>query len=263
VGLYQSVNTSELKRRVSCFGLVVIAGFVLSACAPVNSQNVPILADDETTEGHEVVSQSVRALGQRILGMGFAEPKYTKAEEDSILAKYAYLDPSRQVPSNLLKKTVLYYHANLAKIENKNYITIVDFSKFSGKKRFFLVNTATGAVKGYRVAHGSGSDQNNDGYPERFSNIEGSLASSVGYFLTAETYFGKYNRSLRIDGLSTTNSNVRDRAVVIHGSDYVQDANVQQGRSWGCFALPMGQKEAVIDMLRNGSLIFAGLSGKK
>ena len=56
------------------------------------------------------------------------------------------------------------------------------------------------------------SDPENDGTPRRFSNVEGSLQSSLGYYVTAETYEGKWGYSLRLDGLSATNSQVRKRA---------------------------------------------------
>jgi hypothetical protein len=110
------------------------------------------------------------------------------------------------------------------------------------------------------VAHGSGSDKANDGYAEKFSNVSGSNASSLGFYMTAETYNGKHGLSLRLDGLSSTNSNVRARAVVIHGASYVSDSDIKAGRSWGCPAVSMASKDKVIKMLKGGSIIYAGLS---
>jgi len=118
----------------------------------------------------------------------------------------------------------------------------------------------SGAVQAVHVAHGSGSDPRNTGRATVFSNEDGSNCSSLGYYLTAETYDGKHGYSCRMDGLSTTNSNVRERAVVIHGADYVHDSDVKQGRSWGCFALAMTMRTSVIDRLKGGSLIYAGRS---
>src|SRR5690606_28831407 len=107
----------------------------------------------------------------------------------------------------------------------------------SNKKRLHVINMSTGAGWSLHVAHGKGSDKNHDAYAERFSNTSGSNASSLGAYLTAETYSGSNGYSLRLDGLSTTNSNARRRAVVVHGASYVKDSNVKQGRSWGCPAV--------------------------
>ncbi len=62
---------------------------------------------------------------------------------------------------------------------------------------------------------------------------------------------------MKVDGLSATNSNVRARSVVLHGAAYVQESDVKQGRSWGCFALTMSLKDQVIDRIKDGSLMYA------
>jgi hypothetical protein len=92
---------------------------------------------------------------------------------------------------------------------------------------------------------------------DTFSNKKNSNASSVGFYATGEIYGGKWGRSLRLDGLSETNSNVRARDVVVHGATYVREGRAKQGRSWGCFALPLGMKDAVISKLAGGALIYA------
>ena len=75
--------------------------------------------------------------------------------------------------------------------------------------------------------------------------------------MTGETYDGKHGNSLRLDGVSPTNSNARARAVVMHGADYVSEGRSKQGRSWGCLALPSPDKDAVIAKLKGGSVIYA------
>jgi hypothetical protein len=178
-------------------------------------------------------------------------------EEEKILAKYDHLDPSNLVPDKYLKAAVLYYDANLTKIKNKSVLSVIDYSKSSTTKRFFLIDMATGGVTAYHVSHGKGSDSDHDGYAEKFSNTEGSNATSLGYYMTAETYSGSNGYSLRLDGLSSTNSNARSRAVVVHGADYVQDKNVIQGRSWGCPAFSQANKTKVINLIKGGSIIYA------
>ena len=137
---------------------------------------------------------------------------------------------------------------------------MVDFSKHSGKKRFFLIDMRTGSVQSHVVAHGSGSDADNNGTAEKFSNLSGSNASSLGYYLTAEIYSGKHGRSMRLDGLSDTNYRARDRAVVVHTASYVKEGNSKQGRSWGCLVLDEDVKDAIVDKIKGGSVIYAGLS---
>src|SRR5205823_4117004 len=98
---------------------------------------------------------------------------------------------------------------------------------------------------------------NDTGMAVSFSNTVNSLQSSLGFFLTAETYNGVHGESLRIDGLSDTNDNVRERVVVIHSAAYVDNSNTKQGRSNGCFALTESEKPEIVLHLKNGSLIYA------
>jgi hypothetical protein len=179
------------------------------------------------------------------------------------LARYSNLDPNHQVPRNLLATALKYFDDHAASIKNKDYISVIDFSLPSTKHRFWIINMKTGDVFGTTVAHGKNSDKNNDGYADAFSNAPNSDMSSLGVYMTAETYSGKHGLSLRLDGKSATNSNVRARAVVVHGADYVQDKEVRQGRSWGCPAVPMAYRDKIIGWLKNGSVIYAGLSAKE
>ena len=84
--------------------------------------------------------------------------------------------------------------------------------------------------------------------------------SSVGAIRTGEIYSGNFGRSMRLDGLVDTNSNVRRRAIVMHGSDYVHQEPVKQGRSYGCLALDWDIKDDLITKIKDGSLIYVGLS---
>lgn len=169
---------------------------------------------------------------------------------------YAYLDPQKLVPKTLLAKTLDYFLKNKTKIKNQNYIVVIDFKQHSSKERFYLIDMETGHVETYLTAHGKNSDPNYTGYATQFSNEEGSLMSSVGYYLTAETYYGSKGFSLKLDGLSSTNSNARSRAIVIHGAAYVTPGSII-GRSWGCPALEERYNEEVINKIKGGALIYA------
>jgi len=175
-------------------------------------------------------------------------------------ANYSYLDPNKIVPENLLLEAVQYYDANLKKITNAAYLSIVDFSLHATVRRFFIVDMKTGAVDAIRVAHGLGSDPNLDGMATEFGNTPGSKMSSLGFYRTAEVYNGKYGRSLRLDGLSPTISNARARGVVVHGYKPVMDTGNSVGFSDGCLAVSLANINGLIDKLKGGSIIFAGLS---
>lgn len=171
--------------------------------------------------------------------------------------KYAHVDQNKVVPPDLLKKTLIFYETNQKIIKNKDYVVIIDFKQKNTKKRFYLVDMASGEVEQYLTAHGKNSDPDFDGYATKFSNTPDSLMSSLGYYLTAETYYGEHGYSLRLDGLSSTNSNARRRAIVIHGAWYVNNLLSPIGRSYGCPALDENYSAQVIDMIKGGTLIFA------
>lgn len=169
---------------------------------------------------------------------------------------YSHLDPDGIVPKALLAKTLDYFDQNKAKIKNKNYIVVIDFKQHNSKERFYVIDMQSGHVESYLTAHGKNSDPEYDGYATAFSNTPGSQMSSVGFYLTAETYQGGHGLSLALDGLSSTNSNARSRAIVIHGADYVTPGS-KIGRSWGCPALDMRYYVEVINQIKGGVLIYA------
>ncbi|NLH39391.1 MAG: murein L,D-transpeptidase catalytic domain family protein [Elusimicrobia bacterium] len=159
---------------------------------------------------------------------------------------------------SLVDEALNYYNRNSSRFSNRRFMAVLEFSRHSAKSRFYIINLSSKkVVAAYHVSHGSGSDTNNDGYPTYFSNVPNSHASSLGVYKTGEIYNGKYGKSLRLHGLSSTNSNVYSRAVVIHPSPYVKEANVRQGRSWGCMAFDYRVSGDVINMLRGGALIYA------
>ena len=191
----------------------------------------------------------------------FREPHPTPEEQAEILARYSYIDIEKEVPKNLLREALIYYETNKSVLGNTSVLTIIDFSAFSGVKRFHIIDMFSGDVTSTYVAHGKNSDPNWTGYSTSFSNKEGSYKSSLGFYLTEETYNGAHGYSMRLDGLSVTNSNARERAIVLHSANYVREHDDKPGRSLGCPAIPTAQRDYVINRIKGGSLIFAGLSG--
>ncbi len=165
-----------------------------------------------------------------------------------------------EVPEDLRRKALDYFHANSGRFENKRYIGIVDFAAHSSRARFWILDLQSGSAHAMRVAHGTGSDPDNDGYATRFSNVPNSRASSLGFYRTGALYNGKHGRSMRLHGLSSTNSNALSRAVVLHDSNYVREGNYKAGRSFGCLAVANSQIANVLASLRGGALIYAGIS---
>ncbi|MFA6237977.1 MAG: murein L,D-transpeptidase catalytic domain family protein [Bacteriovorax sp.] len=169
---------------------------------------------------------------------------------------YSHLDPDNIVPKSRLAKALKYFDDNKSKIKNQEVIGVIDFSQHSSKERFYVIDMRSGRVETFQTAHGKGSDEDHDGYATRFSNESGSNASSRGIYIAAETYEGAHGYSLKLDGKSSTNSNARSRAIVIHPADYVV-AGQKSGRSWGCPALDPRESVYVINLLKNGAVIYA------
>ncbi len=220
------------------------------------------LPDDLMDESESILADGPIPPAPKYLSH-FKTRSLSAGDRVQILSKYSFLDPDRVVPSKLLETAVLYYDSNLANIPNKNYLSVIDFSKNSAKARFFVINMSTGAVWSMHVAHGKGSDKDHDGIAEKFSNVEGSNASSLGIYLTAESYMGHNGNSLRLDGLSSTNSNARERAIVVHGATYVSEEDEIPGRSAGCPAVSHANRDQLIAQIKEGSIIYADLSGEK
>lgn len=145
-------------------------------------------------------------------------------------------------------------------VKRRNVMAVIDYSLPSSQPRLFVFDLAARKLL-FRelVAHGknSGGDRT-----QFFSNTSGSLATSLGLFVTADTYFGGNGYSLRLRGLEEgINDMAWDRAIVMHGASYVSRKAVQAlgrlGRSWGCPAVSKEVARKVIDTLRGGSPIFA------
>lgn len=138
------------------------------------------------------------------------------------------------------------------------YLTIVDLSQSSRKKRFYILD-----MKNYKlvlntfVAHGKNSGVDS---AENFSNQLNSDESSLGFYLTEATYRGKHGLSLRLGGLENGfNNNAEARGIVVHGAPYVNATRVNSnymGRSQGCPALPENEYAKVINIIKGGSVLF-------
>jgi len=148
---------------------------------------------------------------------------------------------------------------NSIELTNKNLLSIIDYSKPSTEKRFFIIDIENHKLL-YQtlVAHGKKSGYVN---ATKFSNKIRSYKSSLGFFRTGNSYFGIRGYSLQLEGLEKgINDNARLRGIIIHGANYVDERLVNGngviGRSWGCPAVSKKLSKEIINLLKGGSLLF-------
>ncbi|MFY2764977.1 murein L,D-transpeptidase catalytic domain family protein [Arenimonas sp. MALMAid1274] len=139
-------------------------------------------------------------------------------------------------------------------------LAVIDYRLPSRKHRLWVFDVENGQLL-FRepVAHGQGSGEDK---PTRFSNVHGSHQSSLGLFLTDQTYHGANGYSLRMEGLEPGyNDQAMARAIVMHGAPYVDLGTAQAqgrlGRSWGCPALRPAVARPLIDEIKQGQFVFA------
>jgi hypothetical protein len=141
----------------------------------------------------------------------------------------------------------------------KDILTLVDFSLSSNTKRLWVIDLKTNVVLFQSlVAHGRNTGEE---FASRFSNLAQSFQSSLGFYATGEIYKGKHGLSLKLDGLEKgINDHARQRAVVIHGADYVSDSfirgNKRLGRSQGCPAVPVELASEIISVIKDKSCLY-------
>lgn len=144
-------------------------------------------------------------------------------------------------------------------LKNKNIISIIDFTRPSTKKRMYVIDLANEKLLYHTiVSHGKNSG---DLYANKFSNRNGSHQSSLGFYITENTYQGRNGYSLVLNGLEKgINDQAKPRAVVIHGADYCSDSFIKRtgrlGRSYGCPALPQELNGPIVNTIKNGSMLF-------
>lgn len=143
--------------------------------------------------------------------------------------------------------------------KSKEILTLVDFSKPSTEERFYVFDMRHKKLLFTSlVSHGKNSGGN---YATSFSNKTGSLKSSLGFFLTENTYQGRNGYSLVLNGLEKgINDKAKERAIVIHGAAYSNPSVIASsgrlGRSFGCPALPLAVSKPIINTIKGGSLLF-------
>lgn len=182
--------------------------------------------------------------------------------EEKALSIYNDLDlgtfnaPPETVFSKALKG---YYKMKEEGIIKNEKLTIVDFSVSSSQKRLWVIDMEKKEILLQSlVAHGKKTGEE---YATTFSNKIDSHMSSLGFYVTGETYKGRNGFSMRLDGLEKgINDNARTRAIVVHGAGYASPKLIQSqgriGRSYGCPAVPEAVNQKLIELIKDESCLF-------
>ncbi len=223
------------------FGVMLCVGLMFVAFASFKNRSI-----DQNTKILTVIDVEKPAPFDHIRAL------YDSLHVDSILSYVAF-------------EEAMYGAEAFDKAKRKDILTVIDFTLPSTEKRMYVLDLKHKKLLYHTVvAHGRNSGDN---YATNFSNKHGSYQSSLGFYLTAETYQGGNGYSLRLDGLEKDiNDQARARAVVMHGADYCNVNLVKSmgrlGRSYGCPALPRELNTAVINTIKGGSMLYIYANNK-
>jgi len=204
----------------------------------------------------------VKPASSRTLSASVAEKPVPETKNNAAVFKALYdsLDlDDKGLSEEAFRYAVRGYEHMLEdhRIEKPGYLTICDFSRSSNSKRLFLIDMSEGKLVKYTyVAHGRNSGAE---FASNFSNRPESLQSSLGFYITGETYIGQHGLSLRVNGIEEgINDNAYQRAIVVHGANYIGEkwGGSYMGRSFGCPAVPAAESAQLINTIKNGSVLF-------
>jgi hypothetical protein len=242
-------NTAVFAARVRMFRLAAVLTLI----------GVPVATmADRTAEARVELSSAVPAVSAAAAVTAATSTGTVSAFDPAAWQDVALGDIDAQVFETALKAA-----ANAIErgdVADPGTLTVIDFSRPSTERRMWVYDLRARALLfDELVSHGRGSGL---AKATAFSNVPESNRSSLGLYRTAETYIGKHGYSLRIDGLEPgINDRARERAIVIHAADYVNEKSARAqgylGRSLGCPALRPEVARQVIDTVKGGGLIFA------
>jgi len=176
---------------------------------------------------------------------------------DACSVLYNEMNLSHLINYTAFEQAVIGYQK--IKGRKKDILTLIDFTKPSTQERMYVLDMKNRRLLySSHVSHGRNSGGN---YATSFSNKSGSYKSSLGFYLTENTYQGRNGYSLILNGLEKgINDKARERAIVIHGAPYANPSVIKSsgrlGRSLGCPALPLAVSKPIIDTIKGGSLLY-------
>jgi len=233
-----------MKYRIMTVIGVLIFSFAFSNASEIDSSKEIVIETEPVEEVELTFEEKTLALYESFSLQNSTMPELSVFEK--AIKGYQKLDEAGKVRNSLL--------------------TVVDFDLSSTKKRMWILNMDTEEVEyNTYVAHGKNTGAE---FATKFSNTVNSLQSSLGFYVTGETYFGKNGLSLFIDGMEKKfNSNARKRYVVIHGADYAEPQFIDRlgrlGRSYGCPAVPNTVAKDLIHKIKGKSVVYIHRSNDK
>lgn len=219
-----------------------------------------------STSFYTIKSKSEKPTANLVKVETAATPVKTKAKNSAEKAAEIYNSISfsdmKKLNPEVFEKAYLGFE-NLKKagkmMENSNLLTIADFSLSSTEERLWVIDVAEKKVLfNSLVAHGKNTGEE---FAQKFSNIESSYQSSLGFYITESSYNGSNGYSLKLIGMDDGfNDAALQRAIVMHGADYVSENFIKSqkrlGRSWGCPAVPRELAQPIINTIKNNNCLF-------
>lgn len=188
--------------------------------------------------------------------------KATELSEAETLYHAIEFNKSNKLELDVFEKAILGFN-NLKKAgkidEDSHLLTVCDFSLSSTQKRLWVIDLNDKKILfNSLVAHGKNTGEE---FAKKFSNTESSLQSSLGFYVTESTYNGSNGFSLKLHGMDKGfNDRALQRAIVMHGADYVSEDFIKSqrriGRSWGCPAVPTALAKPIINTIKDKNVIF-------
>ncbi|GAA4315642.1 murein L,D-transpeptidase catalytic domain family protein [Pontixanthobacter gangjinensis] len=228
-----------MKYRILTVVGVLIFSFAFTSAAEINKNKDAEIAAEipETRNEEKTFEAKVVEIYESFSAKNSSMPQLSVFEK--AISGYMKLDEDGEISNPLL--------------------TVIDFNLSSTKKRMWILDMDTRQVLfNTYVAHGQGTGLE---FANKFSNTPNSHQSSLGFYVTGETYYGKNGLSLFIDGMEEGfNSKARERYVVIHGADYAEPEFIDRvgrlGRSYGCPAVPNKIAKKLIHKIKGNSVVY-------
>lgn len=143
---------------------------------------------------------------------------------------------------------------------SRSILTVIDYGLPSITKRMWVFDMDSRRLLFHElVAHGRNSGED---VARWFSNKDGSRMTSLGAFITGGTYIGRNGYSMRLHGMEPgLNDHAEARTIVVHGAPYVCEETAHKlgriGRSYGCPAVRPAIARALIDQVKDRTLLYA------
>ena len=208
-------------------------------------------------------------IGGKKLNDASAAQRYAALKWD---AKASDVQGPRTMPSKkaFVAAVHAYEKAKHKGLVRKQKLTLIDYTKSSGKPRLWVIDMKRNTIKAQTlVTHGVASGKG--AMARNFSNESGSNMTSLGTYIVGKSYKGKFGKATFVRGLERgINDHANARTIRIHQYDNV-DPRYAVATTEGCFGISNGKvlfttgekkvgidyASSVIDMVKNGSVLVA------